>query len=76
MKSIFFHNLKGEWVTIEIGKRLHALGDLVSDIILDDDQFIIVYGPLFKVYKGIPYEYEEMHATKNPYQYKNRDKNI
>ena len=76
MKTIKYKDWNGLMVELEVGKRTTELGDVLSDIILDGDTFILQYGSQFFVYKGIPFEYMEMHATKNPHQFKGRDKNI
>ena len=76
MKIIEFRDVENRSWKLEVGKRLGELTDVVTDILIIEDGFVVVYGALFKVYKGVAYEYTEMHAMKNPYQYTGRDKNI
>jgi hypothetical protein len=76
MKRITFKDIDGVKKTIEVGKRLHELSGTISDIIVDGDEFIVLEGSMFTVYRGHPFEYEELHATQTPYQFKGRPKSI
>lgn len=76
MKKITIQHIDNKVKTYEVGKRFSELSDIVSNILINGDEIVIVYGAFFEVFRNCKWEYCEMYATKNPYQFAGRDKNI